>query len=75
MPFGYEQGSIGMNSQAFEAGDQVRIVKNEFGREPGKLSGITGIARPIDKDRQGVAHEQDTSWHSHLEPQTFYCKY
>lgn len=64
-----------MNSKAFEAGDQVSIVMNKFGRESGKLSGITGIVHLIDKDREGVAHEQDTSWSSHLEPQTFYSKY
>ncbi|HEY4383778.1 MAG TPA: hypothetical protein VGN34_04770 [Ktedonobacteraceae bacterium] len=44
-----------MNSKAFEAGDQVRLVKNEFGREPGKLSGITGIVRSIDKNRRRTA--------------------
>jgi hypothetical protein len=44
-----------MDSKAFEAGDQVRIVKNEFGRSPENLSGITGVVRSIDKNRRRTA--------------------
>ncbi|GAC1398070.1 MAG: hypothetical protein NVSMB49_05180 [Ktedonobacteraceae bacterium] len=41
-----------MSSKAFEAGDQVRIVKSGFGREPGDLSEVIGIVRSIDKNRR-----------------------
>jgi hypothetical protein len=41
-----------MSTKAFEVGDQVRIVKNGFGREAGDLSSVTGIVRSIDKNRR-----------------------
>jgi hypothetical protein len=41
-----------MSFRAFEAGDQVRIVKSGFGREPGDLSEVVGIVRSVDKNRR-----------------------
>ena len=47
-----EQRSIGMSSKAFEAGDQVRVVEDGFGRGPAGLGGTIGVVRSVDKNRR-----------------------
>ncbi len=41
-----------MSSKAFEAGDQVRIVKSGFGHESEALSEVIGTVRSVDKNRR-----------------------
>jgi hypothetical protein len=41
-----------MSSQAFEAGDRVRVVENGFGHGPAGLGGTIGIVRSVDKSRR-----------------------
>ncbi|HLZ60049.1 MAG TPA: hypothetical protein VKR06_24130 [Ktedonosporobacter sp.] len=41
-----------MGYEAFEVGDQVRVVENEFSRGPAGLGGAIGIVRSIDKNRR-----------------------
>lgn len=41
-----------MPSKAFEVGDKVRVVDDQFGRGPVGLGGSLGIVRSVDKDRR-----------------------
>ncbi len=41
-----------MNSKAFEVGDKVRIVEDQFGRGSAGLGGTLGIVRSVDKNRR-----------------------
>jgi hypothetical protein len=41
-----------MSSRAFEIGDQVRVVEDEFHRGPASFGGIVGTVRSVDMSRR-----------------------
>ncbi|MDQ6659354.1 MAG: hypothetical protein M3Z24_00130 [Chloroflexota bacterium] len=41
-----------MSSRAFEVGDRVRVVGNEFHSGPTGTSGPIGVVRSVNKDRR-----------------------